>query len=896
MSNDALSDAILTVVKAFRAFLADKDDAAVTLWLRGFFTPGTIDQTPPSIMSAPVATLDGSNQPVFTWSAGSDDVGIAGYVLSINGGADINVGNVLTYTYVAAPFGGYFATVLAIDTSGNRSVAYSSASNTVTVPVFVPPLTDADLRAAGYILLNDYSVDATGVTECSTAIQTAIDAAVTAGKPLWVPTGTYKINKPLFFYRWQLWNTGTGAPNNPDQSTFNLEGAYNGGGVRPVFKLASGVIALFDDVNNPAPMFGWKHYQAANSSATSIPSPRPANPFVPPANFNSLVGSMFYACFRGVDFDTNGHAGAIGGHFPGSQTTQIERIKVTATGSLACFSGIPHAGGAAINLEGVGAQYCLKLDTTTPQGSNGSGAMITGLKMSGQTVQGILQNDFMALSVAGLDVTLTGAAVFWKHTTQQTQTAAGTLTLQDATINQAAGLVFDNASAGKSLYLRNVYVTGTTALIKSGSQAQINGSGTWSRITEYSYCDQTAPATPYPNGSLTFKTWNIVTSDGAKTTTAEKLKTISINVSSPPANIVTQHYPAVFDKIDTGDYVSILDYGAVRVQGSNASDYLDITNVYKKTGQVDCKTAIQNAIDAARTAGHNRVLIPFGAFPISGTVTMHKDTKMFGIGGRSSSIVVHESWRPTTGSPVVLKTDADVDGTATLGYLWITVPEISGTFVGNAWSGNRFNWIQWNVGRRSITSHVWCIDQFETSTFDCAQGRIMLDIGATGGGRHYGFKGGDNWTGCHKDSRMIRVKGTTQPTALYAHNMELAKSSSAAANPDCGVEITDSSNVRCWNMKREGRCCSYIITNSTNVGIHGHGVARVSVNSANNAYIQVKASANNVLITIGNQQNEQGGTSRLIVDDGTGLVVTMPECLSVYKKGTGIDDIAMVFV
>lgn len=758
-------------------------------------------------------------------------------------------------------------------------------------------ITDTQLRNAGYLLIKDspYNADPTFTTECSAGIQQCFDDARSQGRPVYVHTGTYKVNKPLHSYGWQTWNTTNGAANNADLTTSNIQGAWNNGGARPVFKIASGSIAIFDDAANPAPVFGWRQYQAANSSATSIPGTVPANPMTLPTNFTGPTGSIFYHQFKGIDIDTNGHVGAVGLHCVGAQACHVERVKVTATGSMAGFSGLPGAGASNIQLEVVGGQYALMLNTNSTQGNNGPGVHITGLKMSGQTVQGIIHNDYMAVTLAGVDATLTGSAVFWNHTTGSSS-GSGELCLNDATIDQAAGLVFANP-LGRSMYLRNVNVTGTTALIKTGSNAQINGSGTWSCINEYSCCDQSAPSKPYASGSKLFKTYNLLVSDGALTTTYEKIKTITTNSGTPASDTVTKHYPAVFDQIDTGPYISITDapYNAVRVQGSNASDYLDTSNVYKKTGQTNNKTAIQNAIDDARTAGHNRVVIPFGAYLTGSTITMHKDTHLIMLGGRSSSIGVHESWRPTSGRPYLIQTDADTEATCSIGYGWLTVPEVSGTFASNAWSGNIFNHILWRGGRMTHTVHVMAIDQFETQTYACPQGRIMLDINGTGGGRHYGFRGGDNWTACHRDSRQIRITGTTQPWAFYGHNMELAKNSATADNPTCGIEITNSSNGRFYSgLKREGRCCSYIFDNSFNVAAYGHGVAQLAINSPNNAYIEVKATCDDILIACASQQSEKGDHDLLMLDDNTGLTITMPEGLAIFKKGAP-DDSLMVF-
>lgn len=851
---------------------------------------------PPATFTATTAS---SSQINLAWTSPGAGFNIAAYILerSPNGTdtwTQIYSGPLLGFSDTGLTSStNYWYRISVIDYRGISSAyatiatAQTLASSTITLAI---------LRALGYLIITDapYNADPTFTTDSTVGIQRCIDDGTAQGRPVWAPTGTYMISAPLHFYRWQLWNTSTGAVNNPDLTAHTFQGAWNSGGARPIFKIKGGSVPIFDDVNNPAPMYGWRMYVAQNASGATLPNPVPANPMTLPANFTGPIGDIYYAAIKGIDFDTNGHAGAIGVHAISAQQCHMERVKVTATGSLACFSGLPHVGSAVVNIEGVGGQYGLKLDTNATQGANGSGLTITGLKLSGQTVQGIVTNDFVTLTITGLDVTLTGSAKFWNYAHTDSANARGTAAFIDGQISQAASIPFDNSDSGRSIYIRNLYVTGTSNLIKSGANATITGSGTWSLINEYSCCDQTAPATPYPANSTSFKTWNLFTSEGALSTTYEKATSITNNSGAPPSDIASRHYPAVFEQVDTGDFVTITDFGAVRVQGSNASDYLDVSNVYGKTGQTDCLAAFNAAIAAAHAAGHERVVVPFGAFLVSNTINALANTKIIMLGARSSSIGVHESWRPTTGNPVLLKWANDTEGSGFIGYGWLTVPEVSGTLSNNAWSGNRFNWVQWGAGRKSSSAHIYAIDEFETATLACPVGRIGWDITATGGGRHYGFRNGNNWTGCHKDSRAIRVKGTTQPTAFYGQNMELAKQSAVADNPDCGIEITNSSNVRFYTQKREGRCCTYIIDNSLNWALHGHGVAQVAVNSSNGCYIEVKATANNGLISVCNQQSEKGATSKLLKDGTTGLSIPMPENLALYKKGV-IDDTLMVF-
>jgi len=761
-------------------------------------------------------------------------------------------------------------------------------------PPFTPP-TPQELRDIGYLLVTDYSgVHSDGTGDSTTGIQNCIDDANAGGNPVWFPYGTYIISAPLQCYNWNLWSVGQGfAVTNT--MVHNLQGEWRANGTRPLIKIHN-TATIFNNTGTPAPMIGFRCYEANDAGGTSPPATPPANPMTVPSGWSAIDPNLFSNSLRGIDFDTNGHAGAVGVQFPGAQWNFLERVKVTSTDSYASFGNLPSTGSAIVNIEGVGGQYGI-MKTTSTQGYNGTGCSIIGLRLSGHTVQSIENNNFSTTTIIGFDVSVESGGIFWKTTSSLTSTGYGMVCMVDGRISQPTGTVFDGSSSGKSIYLRNVYVTGTNTLIKMNA-ATLSGSGTWKLINEYSSCDQRgSPGAPYANPSTAYYSYNII--DGSKARTEEVIVDVTNSASAPPSDLLTKHYPDPFDMVDTGAYINITDapYNAVKVSGVDVDHQLDNKYFFAATGQTDNLGPINDAIAAASVAGHNRVLVPWGAYLISGTLTLGANTKLFGIGQRSSNIGPWENWRPTTGSPYVIDTASDTEGMAFLGNMTVAIVQISGSLSAKVYSGNRFSHVKWRVGRKSITCHIRHQQQFVSVPSVCdgsATDKFQHDITSTGGGRHFGICSGNHQDCTTSGSRLVRITGTTQASAFYGINPELCKSNAASYTAITCIEVHDSSNVRFTCMKREGRAGTLLVDNSDNVALYGSGSMLVDVNATPAYYIRVLSTASNVLVACVGPQAYTTQSVPTFYDQAHAITITMPEEVSLYKTGD-INDSLMVF-
>jgi hypothetical protein len=772
---------------------------------------------------------------------------------------------------------------------------------------FIYP-TDAILRAAGYILAIDYGADPTGVLDSTNALQAAIDAGLAASKPVWLHLGTYTISNHLRCYQWQR-----GTSFNNIWGGHNLHGAsYNpatGLPARPKIKLAASA-PNFDSVISYRPMLVLAVFIDTNgysppATEPTIPADLTFDPMTIPTGWFWGVGDAFMSSLFNIDFDTNNHAGAVGVDWSTCQNCHVQNVTVTSNNSWASFIGLPGTGSASVNISGAGGKFGAYLDVNR-RGQSGmcSGGTIAGLSLTGHTVASIVPGDFCPMTIVGFNVAPAAGGVAWLPSSFASangpQFATGVL--QDGIVTQSSGLMFDN-TGGLLLYLRNVYTTGGAQLVKSGSNAAITGSGTWTLINEYSACTQNA-ANNDGNGNGPFSSPSESLNAGTIITTLEQIVNTTVSSAAPPSDLVTRHYPATVPTIDNGPYIdaTAAPYNAQSGGTSNLPTNLNQYWLYSfsTVGQPDSGPGIQAAIDAASAAGHGRVLLPYGVWWTGQTLNLHANTNLFGLSQPATLVLPHPNWVPTTGSPAVIQTDSNTEATTTLGFLNVCVPQAWGTLVGGIWTGNRFTHVLWRAGRKSVGYNVGFdiqTSQDNTGIVACNDKRI-LDFSGGGGGRWYSFCGPNSGqTQMNANYRYVRAAGSTQPLLIYGCNAEIDKGpSDTGPAPTAAIEINGAQNVRIWNLKREGHSPTILVRNgSSNVGVYGSGNLGANLNDANpiHAYGYVDNTSNNVLFAQWTFLFSQGiGNSNTLWDQTSGITIPQATQLATYKLGA-INDALM---
>jgi hypothetical protein len=771
----------------------------------------------------------------------------------------------------------------------STNVGQSDYNSPVLATTFNPqPLTSQQLRDAGYVLVTDYGADPTGVADSTVAIQNAINAA--ARKAVWFPSGTYTISDTIRCYSWEVYpNTSTGLT-----ARHTLIGAHSG--ERPKFKIATNA-PLFDNLLQPRPMVSFINFRYLNdaTAATAIPNYNTFHPFERPSGYRYAHGNLFDATFCNIDLDTSGHVAAVGLHMPACQNSITNNIKVTATGSLCGFWHLPNAGSPAVNIEVVGGQYGIRFDAIRYFGGSassntllesGSGVSISGVKLSGQTVQCLVTDDYSPLVIVGFDFQPASTGVAWgpqgnlpsvNFGISNPNFSVDNFSLIDGKIVQSTGIVFNNVY-GKTIYLKNVYVSGTNSLTRYKTRTTVSGTGAWKLIREYCSVKEGAYPYDYTQFEATLHHYSIIDGIIANgNTNPEPIITISNDVSAPPSDLVTKHYPEQFPCVDNGPCVFV-PFTPVPLSGplSGAEVYPRdrVTGLPTSSwANIDNRAAVQTAIDQAQAAGHGRVFLGGGRIYIGAPLILRSKTKLMGTGLGRTRVCASSFWVPTSGYVFMITTDNYKNATTSLSFLSIDTPRLRGSFSLNSttgydmYTGDRFSGIHWRAGRHSKIGHIYLEREYLENILRHPMNYMYLTD--NGGGRHYGI-GADGRGNSGRKYRAVRMESTTEPTHFYAFNLEAGKSTSNLIfTPETNAELINCKNVRIYGTKREGDASTIIITDCDNIAYYSAGGAMLTTiryGEVPSSHIYVKGSSTNILITLSQPQQAVSFTSYNIVD------------------------------
>jgi hypothetical protein len=738
----------------------------------------------------------------------------------------------------------------------------------------IPKAAKDDPRfALGYVVVTHYpGVRADGKGDSTAGIQAAIRDAYENHLAVLFPAGTYTVGDTLKCYEWNFWDTKRKRAKNPDRRNHILVGSALGPN-RPVIRLRPNTSA-FADPEKPRPLLVYRVFSADTPEATE-----PIEPDEPllgtPKNFHDQPNILFHSELRDIDLDCGGNPGAVGVAFRAAQESSIENVRIDATGATAGFRGIPGRNGGAANVEVVGGRYGIDLID-----GGLAGTTAVGVRLINQTEQAIRNRDFCPFMLVGFEIVKPRGPVA-QVVKDGWSTADGTLCLVDGSVELTnGGLAFDNVSAAKTLYLRNVYVRGTTDLVRCSKQPVAKGSGTWSRIAEYAYTDQSLPKDrpPYTERDRRFRVYSLV--DGHLSHDPEPIRTVETNSAPPPPDLVSRHLwtdlPSYEGENVPTCVVTHAPYGALPDDGK------------------DDRAGIQAAIDAAEKAGHGRVFLPAGNYEIGGTLDLRANTKLFGAGRYVSEVRWHDSWQPTNGEPYMIRTVDDPKARTTVAFLSINTRSKGGginAIGANAW--DRFGHLDWRAGRHSLAVGIGLAQEWVGQLY--ANPHDYVRITGSGGGKFYFLAPSWRWCGRHPDSRAVHVVGTTEPLSIYGLNLELV-AKDAKSTPAANVEMVDAANVRIYGLKREMAPPTMILRNCHNIALFAHGRQGSPPFAGSGGLLQILGTSSDILIAPVLFDMIHGTTGEATVREAiTGQPVHQiiyPDCLSVYKRGQ-LDDRAM---
>ena len=786
---------------------------------------------------------------------------------------------------------------------------WSSAS--ATIP---SALVGGTLYNLGYLDCEEYA----GVTNNETGdslngLNTCIRDAYTGQFTAYLKTcnAVYLISNTLKAYEWVAWNPNINAPSGAPQTNNVIRGAKCTPTTRPEIKIKTGSTA-FQSASNPRPMVAYRTFVAINANANVTNPPDPSHPLASwesnnlpgdPANFREAGNIGFTELFEGIDLHTNNHAGAIGITMQAAQGANLFNTKITATGSIAGIYNPPGRNSVTANVEVIGGDYCVlagnfsspSLVLDPPQGF-----VLVGMTCTNQAKRAFLFNDGVPPVVVGFQITKSSDGPAIENLLSGVVLKDGRITMSapDAAGDVAIANV-DAAGQARNAYLTNVFVSGTTQLVKSGAvvSGPTTGSGTWSQIVEYIandfyQKDANTTATVFPtyqeDQESRFEARSFIngTLSGAAILPAQIVRSPSL---TPPTDLLTRHVWTELPDFTDGAYVDPTTLG-----DCDAYRNYDLRQVVNKTS--DCTAEINTAITNAASAGHNRVVIPNGTMIITGTINMAANTKLLGAGPHKSGIAYKDTWSPTSAVPLIQTTNIAGDAPY-VGFLSLFIKT----------QPNENDWmyfLRWRAGKTSMTIGLDFDSQFKcVCNQTLVNGVPKCNIGdqprnawwfsGNGGGRHYGngfplIKNFDR----NANSHTVYIQGTSQPLSIYGFNLEGAKTAGSCGLPTTNAEVINSANVRTYGSKQESQASTMVVTDSTNVASYGLGALSGPPQPAAQAVLRVDGASNHVLFAPAVVRNNLDPTNGVVMVretiDGlpTASMIPWPNALSVYKRGT----------
>jgi len=695
-----------------------------------------------------------------------------------------------------------------------------------------------------------HAVDPKGVKDSTKALQQAVNDARDHELAAFFPSGTYRISDTLNCMKKVQWNEKQHQWTMWDTHLANvLVGSTRG--TRPVLKLVDHAEGFNDPEHLKPAVILWQQRggnRANGWKVTSTPSitDAPVDRSPPPTTCDIMHilaesdnGETMNTQLRGIDIYVGaGNPGAVGLASIGAQGFSLEDCKVTAYGAYAGFYNLPGSGAGAANIEVEGGRYGIVL----PKPPASTSPTAVGVTLRNQT-DGALQvlSEWTPTTLAGFRIIKeSGPVVTMRH---GAWLGGGAVCLVDGSIELTkaggGGRAIDNG-IGETLYLRNVYVSGATELVKSSERAPVVCPKGLTQVREYAFANPKTSATLLDTGS-----------------NSEEVVAVK-SAEAVPADLISRNIwgrlPSFEDA--TAKCVTDPDVGA------------------KGDGKADDTAALQSAIDK-----YEKVFLPNGNYAVGKTLVMHKNTKLFGATKGHVSIQTLRTWLPTVETPIILTDDA-ADGTAYLGDIEI------GFNVGGPLENDVFNCLTWRVGRGSMIKSVGGIQMNGWAKPRKTTGAHRLFvITGNGGGRWYFWPQDSTFNANTGEKfRLMAIVGTHEPLSFYNYNPEHSQNSPQ-------VEITGASNVRILGIKVESRRQDvFHIVNCNNVLIVGFG-GHAKIRDGGSVFVVRNSTNVEVAVAGCGEPNERGSVMTEIGTEVKPTSVSQKFLLALFKRGEVNDQV-----
>ena len=611
-----------------------------------------------------------------------------------------------------------------------------------------------------------FTADPTGKTDCTQALQAAIEHARTHCMVAFFPPGDYLVSDTLVCKQCPvgrgeraadptLVEMGLGI--GPRAMPCVLRGSTRGER-RPRIVLAPNSPGFGDPEKRKYVVHFWR----GNWRDLRRPQPN--------GSFNQM--------FVGIDVVIRrGNPGAVGIRHRGAQGSGVQDCTIDATHGHTGIEGGCGSGGSHANVTVTGGRIGADLYEAQPAPT------ITGFTLIGQTEMALRYGGYETLAAVGLRIEsdISGPLIV-TDAKAAGKDLFGQLSLVDSSIEFRKPGANVAIAAQSSLTLHNVFVKGAATIARHPGGPPLKGNPDgWLRIIEYAH------GIDPPNKRLVHQYTCPVYLDGQR----QESRTLPAvtEVATPPTDLQSRHlWPQPFPSWESPGAVS------VKAPPYNA----------KGDGKNDDTQAIQRAID-----DHEIVFIPRGRYRISRTLELKPHTKLVGshrcfVWLTAVDTKDGDFHDPKHPQPLVRTAD-DADARTTVAFLGISAGT-PGAYC-----------LHWRAGRHSIFRAIEVSASYNRKLPATAPqlDHPQIVVSGHGGGRWYNFHS-DHRGSARPAYRHLLVEGTTEPLAFYQCNPE---HSQGAAN----MELRNARHVAIYGLKGESPTPILVVRDSDHIRVFGYG-------------------------------------------------------------------------
>jgi uncharacterized protein YjdB len=418
-----------------------------------------------------------------------------------------------------------------------------------------------------------------GTTDVTVKLQAAVNAARTANKSLFIPSGTYKVSNTISCVL-TITNWVMSKPVNIIGSAVN----------HPVIKLADNLTAFKG--TTPKSVI---HYESSAPSTYG-------------------TDCVMEGGIRGIDFDLGtGNTGAVAVYWGCAQYCFIEDLNINARDGFAGLTGWGGANQLLANITVTGGKHALYAPKGNGPDEWGGTTMpdfphitVSGCTFTGQTQTPIVAWCWGGVTLVGINITTASPTAIQLRSEGDVYTAW--YSMIDSKIeftNPALSNIAIDNSVKSMVTLRGIFVKGAGGICKNGGDEDLmqpTKYSNWTQVKRFNYVFKTARAG-----------YNGVNYDAITGIQSTSAVLDTVVVTSPPADLTSKHIWATTPSFEDANAVLVSTLTAAGIQAA----------INANPGKTICLPKGTISMSQNITLGSNTKLIGCPGIGLCGTILQY---------------------------------------------------------------------------------------------------------------------------------------------------------------------------------------------------------------------------------------------------------------------------------